>query len=280
MSARSRTDRKRRGLQYAGVLRDPRLPTSAPELPAVAHSAPRSGDFNWRWVSGLMVLMLTGLLFIFSTADFFYVRSIAVGGLRYLTKEEIFAFTKVANQHIFWIDPERVRQNLLQSPSIAEARVWLDWSPQLLNIVIEEREPAIVWEQSGTALWVDIQGRIMMQREDRPDLVRVSASENVEQGVFSQTGRVDEDIVVGAIQLKELLPEAALLRYDSFKGLGYANPQGWSVWFGVGKFMPEKVAIYRAISQDLLARGIQAGEVNIVDPDAPYYTVVWGTTNP
>ena len=28
------------------------------------------------------------------------------------------------------------------------------------------------WEQSGTANWVDIQGRIMQQREDRPDLLR------------------------------------------------------------------------------------------------------------
>lgn len=227
-----------------------------------------------------MVVLLSGLLFIFSTADFFYVRSIAVGGLRYLSKEEVFAFTKVANQHVFWVDPEAVRQNLLQSPSIADARVWLDWSPQLVNIVIEEREPAIVWEQSGTALWVDIQGRIMMQREDRNDLVRVSAGDNVEQGILGQTGRVDEDIVIGAIQLQELLPEATLLRYDSVKGLGYANAQGWSVWFGVGRFMQEKVAIYRTISQDLLARGIQAGEVNIVNPDAPFYTVMWGTSNP
>lgn len=276
LTARSRHDRRRRGTQYASVLRDNRMGSASDHAPSLAHSTPREAEFNWRWVSGMMVIVLSGLLLLFSTADVFYVRSIAVGGQRYLTKEEVFAFTKVANTHIFWIDPQQVRANLLLSPSIADARVWLGWPPHMVNILIEEREPAIVWEQDGQALWVDIQGRMMQQRQDNPQLIRVSAASDAPQGVFSDDGRVDEDIVIGALQLQALLPEATLLRYDTVKGLGIADSNGWNVWFGTGRHMQEKMAIYRAITRDIQARGIQASEVNIVNPDAPFYVTAWG----
>ena len=276
LTARSRNDRRKRGTQYASILRDNRIGVAPGSAPSLAHSAPREADFNWRWVSGLMVIVLSGLLLLFSTADVFYVRSVAVGGQRYLTKEEVFAFAKVANMHIFWVDPRQVRANLLLSPSIAEARVWLSWPPQMVNIIIEEREPAIVWEQDGQALWVDIQGRMMQQRQDNPQLIRVSAANDAPQGILSEDGRVDENIVIGALQLQALLPEVSLLRYDTTKGLGIADSNGWNVWFGTGRYMQEKVAIYRAIARDIQARGIQASEVNIVNPDAPFYVTAWG----
>jgi len=278
LTARSRNDRRKRGTQYAGILRDSRISGGLTELaPSLAHSAPREAAFNWRWVSGLMVIVLSGLLLLFSTADVFYVRSVAVGGQRYLTKEEIFAFSKIANSHIFWIDPQQVRANLLLSPSIAEARVWLGWPPQMVNIMVEEREPAIVWEQDGQAWWVDIQGRVMQQRQDSPQLIRVSAASDAPQGILSDDGRVDEAIVIGALQLQALFPQIGLLRYDTLRGLGLADDtKGWDVWFGTGRYMQEKAAIYRAIAQDIQTRGIQASEVNIVNPDAPFYVTAWG----
>jgi hypothetical protein len=268
---------RRRGTRYAGVLRDNRTRTND-DRPAVEHSEPRSTAVNWRLLSGAIVVCLSVILVMFFTADAFYVRSVAVGGLKYLTKEEVFALTNIANVHIFWINPGDVREKLMESPSIADARVTLGWPPNMVNIVVEEREPVLVWEQGDTAIWVDLQGRIMVQREDRPELIRIATQGAVDQG--KDTGHVDEEIVFGALQLQELMPDTPLLLYDANKGLGFRNTYGWDVWMGVGTGMPEKYQIYQTLAAGLVARGIQAGEVNITNPDAPYYNVLWGREAP
>ena len=40
--------------------------------------------------------------------------------------------------------------------------------------------------------------------------------------------------------------------------------------------MPEKLLIYEAIVENLVARQIVPSEMNVVNPDAPYYSVLQG----
>jgi hypothetical protein len=141
-----------------------------------------------------------------------------------------------------------------------------------VHIVVEEREPALVWEQGGTGSWVDVTGRVMALRQDRPDLIHISTSVTDETSPL-QSGHVSEDIVFGALELQEVLPDLLTLRYDPIKGLGMRSPDGADIWFGVGIGMAEKYAIYQAIQTDLAAQGLQAWEINIIDPDHPLYSL-------
>ncbi|MBC6936624.1 MAG: hypothetical protein DWB42_12380 [Chloroflexi bacterium] len=269
----SRLRERRRAERAPGVLRgDITAPQSAP---AVQHGASDRGGLSWRVFSGLMVLSLTLVLVLFFTLDLFFVHSIAVGGLKYTTKEEVFALANIANLHVFWVDPEEVRRNVLRSPTIADAKVFVGWPPNMVQIIIEEREPAVVWEQAGVAVWVDIQGRVMRQREDRADLVRVIVDSSVE-GPLGPNVAVPLDAVTGALQLKTLRPNIQTLRYNPYKGLGYQDGRGWEAWFGTGTEMPVRLRVYETLVENLMARGIQPGEVNVVNPDAPFYTVLWG----
>jgi hypothetical protein len=113
----------------------------------------------------------------------------------------------------------------------------------------------------------------MRQREDRGDLLRISA-DGVTDGPLSPETRVDTDVVSGALQLHELMPERNGLRFDPDKGLGFNDERGWTAWFGAGTDMPEKNLIYNAIIANLQSRGIQPSEINIVNPDAPFYCSV------
>jgi cell division septal protein FtsQ len=275
IGTRTRRDKRQRGTGYTGVLRDTRI-SAGDDRPQVEHSEPRRNSFSWRLVSLAIVIVLSMVLSSFASADVFYVRSVSVGGLKYLTKEEVFSFAQIANMHLFWINPQEVRANLLESSSIADARVWLAWPPQMVNIVVQEREPAMVWEQNGVAFWTDIQGRVMEQRQDRPDLIRIQASSTVAEGLLSDSRRVNPEIVIGALQLQQLLPNMSILRYETAKGLGFASPSGYEVWLGSGANMAEKIKIYESVASNLQARGIQPGEINVVDPDYPFYTVMWG----
>jgi hypothetical protein len=240
------------------------------ERPSVQHGTSGRVFVSWRLFSGLIVVSLVAALFLFFSADAFYVHGIAVSGERYLSKQEIFALTGAADLHVFWINPDEVREAVLRSPTLADVEVQVSWPPRMVQVSVQEREPALVWEQAGVATWVDLQGRVMRLWEDRPDLLRISASPLID-GPLTPELRLDEDIVSGALQLYTLAPEQDALRYHPDKGLGYFDQRGWDAWFGIGTDMPEKILIYNAIVANLRSRSIQASEINVANPDAPYY---------
>jgi len=208
---------------------------------------------------------------LFFLSDGFYVHTVAVSGLQTLTREEVFALTDVADYHLFWVDPSTVQANLVASPTINEADVRLGWPPQMVRITIQEREPVLIWEQGGTATWIDLQGRAMELRQDRSNLVRIAY-----QGLASATLEPDDtipaDVVNGALQLRELLVDIEQLNYSPDKGLGFRDGRGWDAWFGTGTDMPNKALVYNALVERLLARGIQPTLVSVGDAEHPYYS--------
>lgn len=272
MAARSR-ERRRRTDRIPGVWHGGALSGMASRAP-VQHGARGSQVAGTRLVSGLIVVCSLVLLAMFIGSDAFYVHSVAVSGLQYLTKEEVFALTDIANMHIFWVDPAQVRAGILRSPTVAEADVQVGWPPLMVRIAIQERQPALVWEQAGVATWVDVQGRVMLMREDRPDLMRIV--DIVTEGPLGPDVRVDAAAVAGALQLKSMYPNIERMMYHPDRGLGYQDGRGWEAWFGTGTDMPEKILVYNAIVGNLLARGKQPALLNVANPDAPYYSEVRG----
>jgi hypothetical protein len=98
----------------------------------------------------------------------------------------------------------------------------------------------------------------------------------MDEGLLEADARLDADIVTGALQLQELLTDVPMLRYDPTRGLGFQDSRGWEAWFGVGTGMAERLLIYNALVDNLVGRGIQPGEVNVSNPDYPFYNVLWG----
>lgn len=280
---RERQRRPRGGARDAArkpaVYRGGALPRPEPPEKPVEHGAKPRSAVNWRLFSALIVLLLVGILALFLVLDAFYVRTISVAGLTYMPRDEVFTLSGIVSeggyQHLFWLDPEEIRQNILRSPSVADARVYIGWPPETVQVIIQEREPSLVWVQSGVAVWLDLQGRVMRQRVDLPHLLRVDSQL---EGVPSPSSELVPDVelvVSGALQLRELLPSLSALRYHPDNGLGFTDPGGWEAWFGSGSDMPVKIVVYRALVQNLTQRGIIPREINVIDPDAPFYAV-WG----
>ncbi|MEO0564028.1 MAG: hypothetical protein AAF125_18130 [Chloroflexota bacterium] len=143
----------------------------------------------------------------------------------------------------------------------------------MVQVVIQERQPAIVWEQAGGAAWVDAQGRVMTQREDRSDLMRINY-EGLANRRLTTEDTVTQDVIAGALQLDALFPAIELLRYSPDYGLGFRAPEGWDVWFGTGTDMPDKALIYRELVADAQARGLALRVVSVAEPDAVYYATL------
>lgn len=268
MTSRLR-ERRKAGSRAPSIVRGPAVTPGVGERVVAQHGAQRSGFAGWRVLSAMMVIGLLVVVVLFFSANIFYVHSVSVGGLKYMTKEEVFALAGIANMHIFWVDPQEVRKNILRSPTIADASVQVGWPPNMVQISIQEREPALIWEQSGVAVWLDIQGRVMNLREDRPDLLRIDS--DVEDGPLGPNVQMDVNIVTGALQLKALRSNITELKYDPGKGLGYDDGRGWKVWFGTGTDMPEKLLIYETIVKNVQARNVHPTEIDMMNPDAPVY---------
>lgn len=265
--SKRRSARQRLNLRRQGV--DPTRPEARVRPQGVVW-------VSWRWFSGALTLSLVFVLYAMLGTNVFIVDSVAVGGEKYLTAEQIFEAAGVANKHLFWVDPLDIEERLESNPSISDAQVYVGWPPNMVSIVINEREPALIWEQGNFRVWTDINGIVMFQREERADLLRiVSRQENIEPLGVGST--IDREVIAGALQLREKLPNidrdvqnVDVLLYDPVKGLGYEATQNWIVWFGVGTNMEMKALVYYAIK--LRFPDIAFLEIDVSNPDHPSFT--------
>jgi len=145
-----------------------------------------------------------------------------------------------------------------------------------VSIVIEERQPAVVWIQAGVTALVDVHGRVLrFPREDAsqlyPNLIRIYADDRNAEGPPGGNVQIDSDIITGALQLQTLLAGIQELRYDRANGLGYREAGGWDVWLGTGTDMPDKLLIYETLAANLQARGILPTEINVANAEGAYY---------
>lgn len=237
----------------------------------VEHGVRARGVGGARIISALIILGMLLVLLVFFMTDTFYVRGAAVGGTEYLTISDVYTIAGVDGWHIFWIDPVDVRSRLVAFPTIADATVQIGWPPNMVQIVVAEREPALVWEQAGQTVWIDLQGRVMSQRTTVEGLVRIVA-DSIEADALGPNTRLPVDVVSGALQLHQLAPDIPVLRYHPSKGLGYNDPRGWEAWFGSGSSMPEKMLIYDGIVAYLTTQpNTTLREINVGSPDAPVF---------
>ena len=276
-SARSRQQRRNRTTKnerMPGVLRG-----GLGELRerTVGHGVRRGGEFNWRAISGMMVISLSFVLGLFFVTDFFYVRTVEVAGANYLDESEVFRYADIAEAHIFWVNPDDVRANIIEaSPVIADAQVSIRWPPNAVRIVVEEREPAIIWIQAGVTALVDVHGRVLRFPREGIDelpqnLIRINALDGSD-GPPGGNVLVDTGAINGALQLQVLLPGIQGLSYDATNGLGFREAGGWDVWLGTGTDMRNKLLVYEGMVENLQLRGIIPTEINVADLErGPHY---------
>ena len=222
---------------------------------------------SWRWFSGALSIVLVVVMFVVMYTDVFIIDSIAVGGQSYIPREEIFKDSGLVNKHLFWVDPQEVEARLEESSAIADAQVYIGWPPNMISIVITEREPALVWQEGEIRVWVDVNGTIMFQRETRSDLLLIKNTDDSYR--FDPSQPLKRDIIAGALQLKSMYPNIESLTYDRLKGLGYADGRNWIVWFGVGTNMEIKAKVYDTIVR--VNSGVAFREIDVSDPDHPYF---------
>jgi cell division septal protein FtsQ len=223
-----------------------------------------------RWIS-LALLALVGFGFYRLGADRgFYVDQVAVEGTVTLSPEGVIESSGVTGRHVFWLNPAAVAQQLLAMPNLLSATVEIEW-PNQVKIAVAERAPVMAWDQRGQRFWVDEQGLLMQARQEKPDLLVILSQESEE---LLPGTRIPNEVLEGALQLKNLRPNISSLYYDRENGLSYQDGRNWRAYFGLGRDMNQKLVVYEALVDDLVARDLQPEYISVINKEKPYYRVV------
>ncbi len=253
--------------------------------------------FSWQWISGFMVVLTLTAVLLMLTLDVFKVTQVQVEGLKRVQSADILAVVQNNTQSIFTIDRQKVVDEIgLAFPELTDTTLKVDMSGAIL-ITAAERTPVMAWDAAESLFWFDADGVVMTPRGDVGTLMMVSSDSSVPltkpvTGIHSAVdfanlvlarkidpltpadmiNNLNPEVMKAAIDLNALLPGGASLVYDPISGMGWRDPRGWKVYFGLDlSNIAFKQVEYQAIVDALTAKGITPTVISVAHVDFPYY---------
>ena len=269
--ASSRTRRR-----YDVSLGSPGAEMQLPTLPTLR--------WSWRMVSGLLTLVLLGVLYALWNMPAFRVDVAEISGLQRIHPQDVNLVLGLANTPVFVLQSEMMQKNLLDAfPEFSSATVQVGW-PNRVVVTVTERVPVLAWTAGGQSVWVDPQGMSFPVRGEGDGLslvvVEAQGPPPAPAGVTdlppeaSAWSRpfMNVDLVSAVLLLRGFAPEGVTLLYDSAHGLGWRDPQGWQVYFGpTGTDMGQRLQVYQALVTRLNNEQIYPALISVEYLHAPFY---------
>jgi hypothetical protein len=221
-----------------------------------------------RLASGAILLALAMLGLWVGFGDAFYVVAPKVTGNVRVPEAEIVRGSGLLGLNVMWFSARETETTLLRTvPSLQAVRVSCG-VPARCTIAVVERAPTFVWRWGGASAWIDERGVAFPARGDLSDLPVVE-SIDVQPPLPGQ--RVDEQLLTAIRAAALALPDVRIFRYSAAHGLEFSDASGYPVYLGSGPNMSDRAAVWRALREDLAARGVAPKYVDVRFPLAPYY---------
>lgn len=256
---------------------------------------------GWRLISGLLVIAMTALLIIVTSTATFEVKAPRISGLGRLSQSDVEAVLNLKGKSIITVNPADIRSSLEKAfPELSAVAVSIGL-PADVAIAVRERQPVLAWNVKDKITWIDPEGVMFSPRGDAAGLLTIQSDENppmaqvlpaasdpaqitatataadptaaaAQPVIDPATQRVDPKIITAAGLLKSQMPENSSLVYTKLNGLGWSDPRGWQVYFGVNfDDMQEKLVMYQTIVDQLTQKQITPVLISVENINAPYY---------
>ena len=271
---------KKQDRRYNIALGMPEFHLKKPKFTLPRFSTPRMPRFHANWRLGALILaivFITALVLAFQL-PYFYVPSAYVFGNTRILSEEINGIIGVTDQNIFTVQPDELERRLrLNYPELTSVQVDV-YLPNYVYVTVVERQPVVMWQQSGGFTWIDGTGVAFRPRGEAAGLVLVNAVDAPPAGVQTSTDPyspppfIQKEYVDAALALAPLVPAGSTLTYSTADGFGWKDPRGWTVAFGTSAHdMPLKIRVYQALVDSLTQKSKVPEFISVVHPDGPYY---------
>jgi cell division septal protein FtsQ len=245
---------------------------------------------GWRLISGILVVGMVMMIFLLNNAPAFTVKSTRVTGLQRLTLADVEAVLDLNGKSIVTVDPDTLKTKLREAfPELSAVSVGV-WLPSGVSIAVRERQPVLAWKSRDVVTWIDSEGAMFSPRGDAGSLLTVASSEKPPLGptlipVSGSTSaaaapaaanpasqRVDTQVITAAAILATQMPAESSMVYSTSNGLGWTDPRGWQVYFGLNlDNIAEKLTLYQAIVDQLTQKGIKPAVISVENVYAPFY---------
>jgi hypothetical protein len=252
--------------------------------------------FSWQWVSGFMTVALLTLVILMLFLPVFKVHQIQVDGIQRVALADVQNTIVKATSSIFTLDPQKIINAVgLAFPELTDIKLKVDMSGAL-KLTVTERKPVLAWVNGDQILWVDADGVVMTPRGDGGTLMTIQSTNSAPltkpvQKISSAIdyanmllarkdtpvtpqdliNNIDPTVLKAALELNTLMPSGASLVYDSVSGMGWQDPRGWKVYFGLDlENIQFKEVEYQAIVDRLTALGIKPKVISVEFVDSPF----------
>lgn len=255
------------------------------QLPAFPHI-----KLGWRLISGAIFVLSLAVVITFTGLNVFSVNAITLEGAERLSPEIVMTQIGVSGMSIVKVNPEQIESTVMEIfPSVKTVKVSAGL-PASLTIKVTERQPLVLWEQSGNAYWIDEEGVMFFTRGEaevaltvvatgNPPTAMVETPETAEEladvditEMTTGPSRTTPEFVEALFALQAYLPEGSTLQYDPEFGLGWQDPNGWLVYFGNDiSNIDLKLVEYETIITELQAQNLTPAMISLEFLYAPYY---------
>ena len=252
---------------------------------------------GWRLISGILVVGMVMMVFLLNNAPLFQVRSAHVAGLQRLSLPDVEAVLDLKGKSIVSVDPTALKTDLMKAfPELSAVSISVSF-PAGVNIAVRERQPVLGWKVKDTHIWIDAEGAMFSPRGDVGALLTVTSSEKPPLAalfvpasdpsatpattpqpegaavvVDPAMQRVDVNVIRAAAILATQMPQDSSMVYDDLNGLGWSDPRGWQVYFGLNlDNITEKLTLYQAIVDQLTQKQIKPVVISVENVHAPFY---------
>ena len=208
--------------------------------------------------------------------EHFYLTVIPVEGTVSIPPSTVVEASGLGGIHAFAADPEAAARSVADLPGVIAASVTLEW-PNQVSIQIVEDSPVAVWQEGGRQFWITGKGSLIPVGVGVPGLLLIESelppvvSEEPQGESSTVTAFIPEDVLAGALLLRQLRPNIDKLYYRPSNGLSYQDGRGWRVHFGSGIDMQQKLVVYETIVEDLLAREQTPSYISVSNQGRPYF---------
>lgn len=205
---------------------------------------------------------------LFSDARF-RVNEVSISGINLLQRAEIERLLDVTHKSIFRVDSKGLEARLLQEFGCIKRVEVTCRLPNRLSVVVEEHEVKLVWESGGGYWWIGADGSVLGRAKGPGDLLVIHDLEGLAP---EPQGRILGVPWAYALALRQALPEIKAYDYAADKGLIlYVTTAQWPVYLGHRGDAGEKVALMKALVEQLVAKRVDVEYIDLRNERRPMY---------
>lgn len=189
-------------------------------------------------------------------SSFFKVSQVTVSGNQQLEAAQLIEATDLIGSHVWDLDRNQVTNSLGKWPLVKSVTV--KWNPpNTVVIVIQERQPAAIWQVGDAKYIVDDEGFVLSEAPLSGTLPGICIV-HLDGQPLEPGSQVDSEAISLAYKLTEVLSQAIGAKAQRFEylthgGLVVVTDKGWRARFGDMDDFDFKLAVWK----ELLAKANQ-----------------------